>query len=144
MLNISEKANESTINGSKIVHNIVLQMNVISKIVGDLSTLIQNLDEKSKEIGNITSMITNISEQTNLLALNAAIEAAREMASVGDHIVTSSEHVKDIAEASVLASQESSAATEEQLATMEEISSSAHALTSLAEELQNTIARFKV
>lgn len=77
MLNISEKANESTINGSKIVHNVVLQMNVISKIVGDLSTLIQNLDEKSKEIGNITSMITDISEQTNLLALNAAIEAAR-------------------------------------------------------------------
>lgn len=81
MLNISEKANESTINGSKTVLDVVQQMTLISEIVGELSNLILNLDKKSKEIENITNIITNISEQTNLLALNAAIEAAR----AGEH-----------------------------------------------------------
>lgn len=81
MLHSSEKANESTMNGSRNVQNIVQQMSLISEIVGKLANIIQNLEQKSKEIGNITNIITNISEQTNLLALNAAIEAAR----AGEH-----------------------------------------------------------
>ena len=81
MLSMSEKANESTLDGSETVRNVVQQMNVISDIVGQLSKIISNLDLKTQEIGKVTDIITDISEQTSLLALNAAIEAAR----AGEH-----------------------------------------------------------
>lgn len=81
MLSMSEKANESTLDGSETVRNVVQQMNVISDIVGQLSKIISNLDQKTQEIGKVTDIITDISEQTSLLALNAAIEAAR----AGEH-----------------------------------------------------------
>lgn len=77
MLTVSEQATHKTVEGSKIVDDVVRQMSIIANIVDNLSQIINNLDRKSKDIGNITQIITNISDQTNLLALNAAIEAAR-------------------------------------------------------------------
>ncbi|PML80139.1 methyl-accepting chemotaxis protein [Enterovibrio norvegicus] len=45
--------------------------------MGDVSEIIENLENETKNVGSILDVIRGIAEQTNLLALNAAIEAAR-------------------------------------------------------------------
>ncbi len=49
----------------------------ISRSLGEFSTLVSALNERSSSIKSIVGLIQQISSQTNLLALNAAIEAAR-------------------------------------------------------------------
>ncbi|OIJ17508.1 hypothetical protein BKP37_03175 [Anaerobacillus alkalilacustris] len=67
--------------GNRSLHLVQQQMNRINKAVGEASTTIKSLGERSSEINRILEVITDISDQTNLLALNAAIEAAR----AGEH-----------------------------------------------------------
>ncbi|MBV7317274.1 methyl-accepting chemotaxis protein [Shewanella sp. NIFS-20-20] len=45
--------------------------------IGDVSSIIENLEKETENVGSILDVIRGIAEQTNLLALNAAIEAAR-------------------------------------------------------------------
>ena len=49
----------------------------ISRSLGEFSTLVSALNQRSSSIKSIVGLIQQISSQTNLLALNAAIEAAR-------------------------------------------------------------------
>ena len=49
----------------------------ISRSLGEFSTLVSALNQRSSSIKSIVGLIQQISAQTNLLALNAAIEAAR-------------------------------------------------------------------
>lgn len=66
-LQISETANESASNGSKLMQDTVSRMTAIRK--------------STEKISETIDIIQGISEQVNLLALNAAIEAAR----AGEH-----------------------------------------------------------
>ena len=47
------------------------------EIVGQMVTMMAEIDVSSKKIGDITGIIEGIAFQTNILALNAAVEAAR-------------------------------------------------------------------
>ena len=47
------------------------------EIVGQMVTMMADIDASSKKIGDITGIIEGIAFQTNILALNAAVEAAR-------------------------------------------------------------------
>lgn len=73
----ARKATVSANDGSKIISDVVIQMNHIEKSVSQSAEVVIKLGERSKEIGNIVDTISGIAEQTNMLALNAAIEAAR-------------------------------------------------------------------
>jgi methyl-accepting chemotaxis protein len=64
-------------NGNSMIAQSADQMLAVSTTVGDLSLIVNQLNERSHQIGEIIDAMTNISSQTNLLALNAAIEAAR-------------------------------------------------------------------
>ncbi|MDT8858781.1 methyl-accepting chemotaxis protein [Alkalihalobacillus sp. MEB130] len=72
-----EKAEE----GAKVIHQSIVQMELIQQKTEEISKVVEQLGNKSNEIGNIVTLITAVAEQTNLLALNAAIEAAR----AGEH-----------------------------------------------------------
>ena len=47
------------------------------QIVGQVVTMMDQINASSKKIGDITGIIEGIAFQTNILALNAAVEAAR-------------------------------------------------------------------
>lgn len=55
-----------------------LEQNVVNGVEKQhvVSTLIQEIEEKSRTLSEANEVISNIAEQTNLLAMNAAIEAA--------------------------------------------------------------------
>lgn len=88
---------------------------------------------------NIKGSIGEVTERVQ--EVNVSIE---DLLSLSQSISEAIEKVQKIAEVSVLASQEVSAGTEENVASIEEVSASAQNLSSLAENLQLLIGRFKV
>ncbi|MFT4172575.1 MAG: methyl-accepting chemotaxis protein [Rhodocyclaceae bacterium] len=59
------------------VRNVASQVGQSASEVHSLSTVLDDLAQRSQDISGIIRVIREIAEQTNLLALNAAIEAAR-------------------------------------------------------------------
>lgn len=96
-------------------------------------------NDVNHSFSTIEELISTVADR--IKSVSASME---EMTTVSSHIVKNTEEVKDIAETNAMASMESSAASEEQLATMQEIASSSQTLSSLAEDLQGMIAKFKV
>ncbi|WP_409339073.1 methyl-accepting chemotaxis protein [Pseudomonas cichorii] len=76
-LDMANKAEALARNGGRVIHQVVSDMEGISRSSQQSAQVIRNLDEESEGIFNIIQVIKGIADQTNLLALNAAIEAAR-------------------------------------------------------------------
>lgn len=126
---------------------------LIGEIQSETATAVAAMDAGTKEVeqGNqvvatagdafqeISSFIAVISEQVT--AMSEAFSAITK----GNEIMVSSIHTID--EHSRQTSEQTqtvSAATEEQSASMEEIASSSQALSCMAEELRETVAKFKI
>jgi methyl-accepting chemotaxis protein len=95
--------------------------------------------EANEAFSSISCSIGEVASKVN--EVSAAVE---ELTAQSHTIVHTIENVKEIAEEGMFATQESSAATQEQVATMEEVTTSAHGLTKLADELQDAVSRFKL
>jgi methyl-accepting chemotaxis protein len=67
---------ENLSSGQDAVDESIQAMERIRGRVGDVSTRVLSLGERSQQIGEIIDLIDDISDETHLLALNAAIEAA--------------------------------------------------------------------
>jgi methyl-accepting chemotaxis protein len=74
---LAQKAGENSVQGGKIIQEVVSEMGEIASTVSGASRVIHDLGEDSKKISNVVQVIREVADQTNLLALNAAIEAAR-------------------------------------------------------------------
>jgi methyl-accepting chemotaxis protein len=96
-------------------------------------------EEANQAFSSISCSIEEVSSRVQ--EVTAAVE---ELTAQSHTIVQTIENVKEIAEQGMFATQESSAATQEQVATMEEVTSSAHGLNKLADELQAAVAMFKL
>jgi len=83
----SDSANQALAQSASIVSEIthagdltghaLQRMQVMEQNVGQLSSSIAVLDQKSRSIGSIIESISDIADKTGLLSLNAFIEAAR-------------------------------------------------------------------
>ncbi len=76
-VDISHRATQTALEGSKVVDNAVQSIQRITVKVQQSAKTVASLGTRSEQIGNIVGTIEDIADQTNLLALNAAIEAAR-------------------------------------------------------------------
>jgi methyl-accepting chemotaxis protein len=73
----SREAQETAIEGSRKVEEMVHSMEELRSKVDIISEQILELSEKNNQIGNIIGLVSDLANQTNMLALNAAVEAAR-------------------------------------------------------------------
>ncbi|WP_020618156.1 methyl-accepting chemotaxis protein [Paenibacillus daejeonensis] len=67
--------------GGDLIRESTERIDTVSRTVGELGNVVNQLNERSVSIGQIVEAIRGIAKQTNLLALNAAIEASR----AGEH-----------------------------------------------------------
>ncbi len=74
---MARKADTEAQGGTKVVHETIDTINILSNDITETSAVINSLQQESESIGGVLDVIRGIAEQTNLLALNAAIEAAR-------------------------------------------------------------------
>jgi methyl-accepting chemotaxis protein len=78
---VTASADEQGSKSKVVVVEAMCAVDTLADMVGQASTVINNLESESENIGSVLAVISDIAEQTNLLALNAAIEAAR----AGEH-----------------------------------------------------------
>lgn len=78
---VTNNADEQGNKGKVVVVEAMCAVDMLADMVGQASSVINNLETESENIGSVLAVISGIAEQTNLLALNAAIEAAR----AGEH-----------------------------------------------------------
>lgn len=71
------KNTETTEKASKLLENVMENIEVGGKNIGEMTDSMTEIKEASDEIQRVIAIIEDIAFQTNILALNAAVEAAR-------------------------------------------------------------------
>lgn len=126
---------------------------IISQIQTDTENAVVAMSQGTQEVGiganvvhsagtafnDIAAQISGVSNQIKEIAA-----AIAELAQGSQHIVSSVREIDQVSKGTAEQTETVSAATQEQAAAMQEIASSSHALSMLAEDLQQSIRRFTV
>ncbi|MFD1356529.1 methyl-accepting chemotaxis protein [Fictibacillus halophilus] len=143
------------------VRKLAEQSSASAQQIGQLITAIQELTEKAVEAMEsgteevtggrelvyrsgeaFKSLYDSVAEVSNQVGEVSA--ATQQMSASTEHVAGAIDVISSMAETAASSTQEVSASAEEQLASMEEISSSSNALSQLAEEMNETINKFRV
>lgn len=129
----------------------------IEEIVNELQMNAQNAVDTLERVSEITNEQTqSVTQNKNKYMLieeamkesEKAIEklsaSGKEKYNMKNEIITTLENLSAIAEENSAATQEVTAAMEEQAASMEEIANTSEGLSLLAQDLQNTVSKFKI
>jgi hypothetical protein len=166
MKSVIDAASNASINVANIANELAAsasEVNAASEEIAsstqEMTVNTQDFMRSTNEINSVMSIITNISDQTNLLALNASIEAGRA-GEQGRGFAVVADEVRKLAEESKSAVRNTndkikevinkinysfsamegiSSSAEQQTASMEEVTSTAHKLGTLAEDLRNSL-----
>jgi methyl-accepting chemotaxis protein len=126
---------------------------LISTIQGETERAVRSMETARKEVveginvvniaGSSFEQIQNgVNEVTT--QIQEVASSVQQMSAGAQQMVESIDLINEVSEMIASGTQEVSAATEEQLASMEEITSSGVSLSSMAEELQTLIGKFKM
>ncbi|QOR68049.1 HAMP domain-containing protein [Cytobacillus suaedae] len=116
--------------------NTVQSINEVKEKVNAGLTLAKDTSDKFKEI--LLSM-TKVNEQ-----IQGISTVSQEISAGSEEVATSVSEMAEVAKIASKSTLEVAAASEEQLASMEEVNAASNSLTSLAEQLQKTIERFRL
>lgn len=126
---------------------------LISTIQTDTNSAINSMEKGTAEVEKGIDLVNNAGDafshiqqfadtvSSQIAEVSASI---KDMAEGADQVVEIVSAIEEIAAVTTSESQDVSAATEEQLASMEEIAASAASLSGMAEELLDSIKKFKV
>ncbi|HWR41272.1 MAG TPA: methyl-accepting chemotaxis protein [Patescibacteria group bacterium] len=107
--------------------------------IQEVKTGVEVVNAAGSAFGEIVGLVTQVSGRVR--EISAAVQ---QMATGSQQIVGSVKKIDELSKSSSDEAQSVSAATEEQLASAEEISSASEALAKLAQDLQLTVAEFRV
>ncbi|MGN7408667.1 methyl-accepting chemotaxis protein [Sporosarcina sp. SAFN-010] len=140
---LAEQSKRSAKEIGKMIDDMVHKVESAVGSVEEGSNQITKGQSVSKETEKVFYGIENATHKMNdkLLTVSRTIEKVRAKT---DKVFEGSKRVEHLAMKASYESNSVSAATEEQLSVNEEISSNAHSLALVAEELQNEVRKFKV
>ncbi|MEO2211132.1 methyl-accepting chemotaxis protein [Paenibacillus amylolyticus] len=140
---LSDQSAKSAEQISVLVAAIRKGMNNASQSMGEVNAEVQEGIELVRKAGGtfeeIREAVSNVAGQTQ--EVSASIE---QMAAGVEQINVSMKTIMEVTENAAAGTEEVSATSEEQLSAMQEIASAASDLSSMAEELQESVSRFKV
>lgn len=140
---LAEQSSKSTENIRNLISSIQGDTNqAVSSMVKGKTEFVKGMD-LIKNAGEAFRQIEQFVSQTNRQFQEVSV-SIEEATSGAEHVVESVNEIKGITVRVKGEAQDVSAATEEQLASMQEIAASAASLAEMAEELHDTIKKFKV
>lgn len=126
---------------------------MISRIQGDTDKAVQVMNRGKAEVETGAGLVQNAgvsfkdirnSVETVSAQVEGISDSMQYVAGGSKQIIDAVQQIEIISKDTAAQAQSVSAATEEQAASMEEISASSHALRQMAEQLKETVSRFKV
>ncbi|PWW08799.1 methyl-accepting chemotaxis protein [Paenibacillus cellulosilyticus] len=140
---LAEQSGESANQIGELIHEVVKQT---GNAVDSMQTVSEQTEHglaKTEQMNELFHAIENNVADVGQQAQQAAA-ITEELAAASRQLVQITEAVSNASHEVAAACQHNSASTEEQLATMEEISSSSEALARTADDLRETLSRFKL
>ncbi|WP_281883431.1 methyl-accepting chemotaxis protein [Paenibacillus sp. YYML68] len=140
---LAEQSSASSSQIAALVHDIQSDMKrsvaAMVHVKGEVQEGLKVTQATSSIFKEIVAATTSMAGRIEDLAATA-----EEMAAGSEQVNSSAAIIAEIAGQATVSSQEAASLTEEQLASMEEIAASAAHLSSMAEELQTAVSRFKL
>jgi methyl-accepting chemotaxis protein len=140
---LAEESNGAAGNITKLVRSIEEEMRTaltaMEQSNAEVTSGAKTVSQASQMLSEIVKGVEALTERVQGISA-----AAEEINASSVEVVQSMQSIAAVAEENAAASEEVSNATEAQTTSMQEIGASAHALASVAQDLQGLLARFKV